>query len=1089
MDTRKAPSVKLQKDSRGFSAGLASAFHEWLLIFFMFVNAVFSYLVTKFARSNKLKTPCLLCSRLDHVIGNENIGFYKDLICIAHKLEISSLVYCHIHDKLADVCDMCEGCLFSFTSEKKSALETNRFLVGKLGNNLESCFHLDASPKDPSSKKHCSCCKETWISRAYDQKSFQKKSIGPEGKGGHSYLNHTDGLETGNKKISGQLKTSYLRSRSFEALSHIGYSELKLTSESESEIPLSEDDDDDDDDDDTSTMAHNGEDPNEEIESHCIQPESTTVTAQILHNDFAPKKFISCSPAFSVHLPTEKIDVPDSLTPLHSTQGGLPTIPVELPDEKTDAGGHNCLTPMHSDQAGSPTLSAQVPKGKMIACEPDYLIPVLSDQTRSSTLSVTVPKEKFDVGEPDYLTPVLSDHPGLHALSIQIPKEKTDAGESDYLTPVFSEQAGSPLLSVQIPNDQVDVGGPEYLTPVPSDQADSSLLSVQNLKERNDVGEPEYLTPIVSVRAGSPELPVLVLDDVNEPNYLTPLAFSDAIGHGLEELYWRQSEQLDDPSGPPEVVPQKDIPSTQITKPIAEASGGTSDTCGTGLDQAVTIKTEKVAEFENDQITTSGLCSRKDEATDTLHAEETGNSGQNHGTEDDEIHKLEAGSTISEPDLKTDLVSGHTTPNLVNSTDSLKLVIGNKGNPISTIFAEQLTPKNSTIHEDLKLLLSQAARGVESSSNDISPRALDIYESGIESLDGSVVSEIDGESVIDRLKRQIEHDRKSVNALYKELEEERNASAIAANQAMAMITRLQEEKASLHMEALQYLRMMEEQAEYDVDALQKANDLLAEREKDIQDLEEELDIYRIKFPHIDAIQDSWCYLSGEDVKIEQSDVSCSNLPNDPFLSKKSEDGNKPGEIDARVGYTSLIKDSLSEFEDEKLYISRCLKKLETRLNLLLSNKAYVNKSNCGYLGEECHEVNNSSLQNGHLEENESSGNKGSTYIGEISVEESSNSPAGKDQLLSKENHHSDSYPQKEVQTSTADRGADLVSLENEVADLNERLQALEADRSFVEHTINALQKSGEGMQFVQEIAHHLRELRRIGTKRIEQTVT
>lgn len=114
------------------------------------------------------------------------------------------------------------------------------------------------------------------------------------------------------------------------------------------------------------------------------------------------------------------------------------------------------------------------------------------------------------------------------------------------------------------------------------------------------------------------------------------------------------------------------------------------------------------------------------------------------------------------------------------------------------------------------------------------------------SLDGSIVSEIEGESVVDRLKRQVEYDRKSMNALYKELEEESNASEIAANQAMAMITRLQEEKATLHMEALQYLRMMEEQSEYDVEAIQKAHDLLATREKEVQDLEAELEIYREK---------------------------------------------------------------------------------------------------------------------------------------------------------------------------------------------------------------------------------------------------
>ncbi|CAF1864746.1 unnamed protein product, partial [Brassica napus] len=112
----------------------------------------------------------------------------------------------------------------------------------------------------------------------------------------------------------------------------------------------------------------------------------------------------------------------------------------------------------------------------------------------------------------------------------------------------------------------------------------------------------------------------------------------------------------------------------------------------------------------------------------------------------------------------------------------------------------------------------------------------------------SISSDIEGETLVDLLKKQLEHDRNSLRDLSKELEEERNASAIAANQAMAMITRLQEEKAALHMEALQYLRMMDEQAEHDVDALERANDVLADREKEIQDLEMELEYYRVKYP-------------------------------------------------------------------------------------------------------------------------------------------------------------------------------------------------------------------------------------------------
>lgn len=39
--------------------------------------------------------------------------------------------------------------------------------------------------------------------------------------------------------------------------------------------------------------------------------------------------------------------------------------------------------------------------------------------------------------------------------------------------------------------------------------------------------------------------------------------------------------------------------------------------------------------------------------------------------------------------------------------------------------------------------------------------------------------------------------------LYDELEEERSASKIAANQTLAMINRLQKEKATIQMEALQ----------------------------------------------------------------------------------------------------------------------------------------------------------------------------------------------------------------------------------------------------------------------------------------------
>lgn len=77
----------------------------------------------------------------------------------------------------------------------------------------------------------------------------------------------------------------------------------------------------------------------------------------------------------------------------------------------------------------------------------------------------------------------------------------------------------------------------------------------------------------------------------------------------------------------------------------------------------------------------------------------------------------------------------------------------------------------------------------------------------------------DSISIVHHLKKQVRADRKILTDLYQELNEERSASAVAANNSMAMITRLQTEKASIEMEALQYQRMMEEQAEYDQEAI------------------------------------------------------------------------------------------------------------------------------------------------------------------------------------------------------------------------------------------------------------------------------
>ncbi|KAK9281926.1 hypothetical protein L1049_004834 [Liquidambar formosana] len=66
------------------------------------------------------------------------------------------------------------------------------------------------------------------------------------------------------------------------------------------------------------------------------------------------------------------------------------------------------------------------------------------------------------------------------------------------------------------------------------------------------------------------------------------------------------------------------------------------------------------------------------------------------------------------------------------------------------------------------------------------------------------------------------------------------------------------------------------------------------------------------------------------------------------------------------------------------------------------------------------------------------------------------------------------------------REIDLVALEDEVSELNDRLQALEADRDFLDHALNSVRNGNEGLEFIKEIAHQLQEIRKIGiTKRCQ----
>lgn len=176
----------------------------------------------------------------------------------------------------------------------------------------------------------------------------------------------------------------------------------------------------------------------------------------------------------------------------------------------------------------------------------------------------------------------------------------------------------------------------------------------------------------------------------------------------------------------------------------------------------------------------------------------------------------------------------------------------------------------------------------------------------------------DGGSILQQLKKQVTDNRKALVTLYLELDEERCAAAVAANNAMAMITRLQAEKAAVHMEALQYQRMMDEQAEYDEEAIQILRDLYLKKEEDVKALEAELDVYRERYGELKKT-DNDEYDEYDDELQPRSHGDRSDF--ESIEDDQSVDGNRKGNHEE----TSV------DFETDRMHLFGMLKDFENHL--------------------------------------------------------------------------------------------------------------------------------------------------------------
>lgn len=119
-------------------------------------------------------------------------------------------------------------------------------------------------------------------------------------------------------------------------------------------------------------------------------------------------------------------------------------------------------------------------------------------------------------------------------------------------------------------------------------------------------------------------------------------------------------------------------------------------------------------------------------------------------------------------------------------------------------------------------------------------------------------------SSIRLLEQALEEEKAARASLFLELEEERAAAASAADEAIAMITRLQNEKASVEMEARQYERVIEEKFAYDEEEMNILREILVKKEIDYHVLEKEIEAYRqMDFSEKEELKRNWDFILDE----------------------------------------------------------------------------------------------------------------------------------------------------------------------------------------------------------------------------------
>ncbi|CAO2818920.1 unnamed protein product, partial [Amaranthus hypochondriacus] len=743
-------STMLHRRTNRITRVLIYAILEWVLIFFLLLNSLFSYFILKFALYFGLKPPCLLCSRLDCFLDYEkkdrarSFSSYSEIICEQHAAEISRIGYCSNHRKLVESQYVCDDCSSSSHDHQVLKWMTE---IGFVKDGVEESDLIG----------RCSCC---------------DRVINPIKK-----VSSLD-IVIKEKELLGCDFSDQKKQENFDESDDSKFGYQVLDDGDEEDVILEAE---------KEPLLQNNNDSNEKTKEH--------LEFYIDHDDYRliPVEFIADN-LIKVCGEEENKEFSEKSREFELVFDGFELV---LPRSE--------LSP-----------SKDLPSIKE------------EEEVEESVIeNVQISKDEGKMEESDKIELVFEGHKlvsGSENLSIDEEKREMESlgnhKDEEEQEKEIANVVCTPILDVQECVDQAMEADRQATTEThsPLSVYEDNALHLEN---EETITEEKHQIP-------TDELFIQEYKENYEARIETETESNQNLtGNLLIQEHEEISSHLGSYESKTEAEAETETESKQ-NQPADESSTLCQPESHTISDNVVALEVSTSLPHDDE---TSELGSHESKTEPEAETEtETDNEKKHNQTADELSTPCQPEShTISENVVLE--VSTSCPHDAETGERSLNANVDMHHNEVE----EERIPDTPTSSESLNHLQRKLS-------------LLGRRESGTEeSLDGmSMISEQESLETTEKLKADLLSERKALRTLYKELEEERNASAIAANQTMAMITRLQEEKATMQMEALQYQRMMEEQSEYDQEALQMMNELVVKREKEKQELEKELEVYKKK---------------------------------------------------------------------------------------------------------------------------------------------------------------------------------------------------------------------------------------------------